>query len=131
VPSILDLAEGGMTRHVLVVEDDDAFRRLVVRMLVARGFEVVEAGDFGVAAKIVESDQPLDLLLTDIGMPGGTPHGVSIARFAQLRRKGLKVLFMTGGADAKEIVLLGQDEAVLQKPFSRAELADAVAAALR
>ena len=66
------------TRHILVVEDDESFRRMIVRMLEDVGFRATGAADFAAAMAVLDSDEAIDLLLTDIGMPPGTPHGFSI-----------------------------------------------------
>ena len=120
-----------MSRHVLVVEDNEAYRTLVVRMLDVAGFQVVAADGFATAAKIIESDQPIDLLLSDLGMPIGTPHGLSIVRFAQIRRKDLKILFMTGDPDPARFALYRSGEPVLNKPFTHQQLVAAIEAALQ
>ena len=117
--------------HILVVEDDDGYRRLVSRMLTKVGYRVTAAEDFATAIKVIDSPEPIDLLLTDIGMPAGTPHGLSIGKVAEFRRQGLKVLYMTGAHDLANFAQFGPDVTVLRKPFTAAELAAAVAQALR
>ena len=115
--------------HILVLEDDDAYRRLVVRILKGAGFDVLEARDFASAIALVEGAQRIDLLLADIGMPAQTPQGMSIARMSQIRRHGLKTVYMTGG-DAKACAFYANGETVLQKPFTAAVLVEAVSAVL-
>lgn len=116
-------------RHILVLEDDDAYRRLVVRILARAGFDVLEARDFASAIAVVEGAQRIDLLLADVGMPAQTPQGMSIARMSQIRRHGLKTIYMTGG-DAKQCAYYANDELVLQKPFTAGELVEAVSTVL-
>jgi CheY-like chemotaxis protein len=111
--------------HILVLEDDDAYRRLVVRMLAGAGFDVLEARDFASAIALVEGARRIDLLLADVGMPAQTPQGMSIARMSQIRRHGLKTIYMTGG-DAKECAFYANGETVLQKPFTANLLIEAV-----
>jgi CheY-like chemotaxis protein len=117
-------------RHILVVEDDPAYRRLVVRMLERAGYRVTAVEDFSAAVKVIDGAEPIDLLLTDIGMPEGTPHGLSIGNVAQFRRQGLRVIYMTGDHDVTQFAQFAPDATVLRKPFSNAELLAAVAAAL-
>lgn len=117
------------TFHVLVFEDDDAFRRMVVQMLEDGGFAVHAVGDFPSLMRIVDGPEPIDLLLADIGMPEKTPHGLSAARSSQVRRRGLKVVYMTGG-DAEQFALYKPNDVVLQKPFDRETLIKAIRAAL-
>jgi CheY-like chemotaxis protein len=67
-------------RYILVLEDDDAFRRLVVRILAGAGLDVLEARDFASTIASVEGARRIDLLLADVGMPAQTPQGMPIAR---------------------------------------------------
>lgn len=115
--------------HILLLEDDDAYRRMVARMLEGAGFHVLQAQDFSAAVRIVDGPDRIDLLLADIGMPAKTPHGLSAARTSQIRRHGLKVIYMTGG-DATQFALHTGDDIVLQKPFTRDVLLNAVKAML-
>ena len=79
-------------KHILVVEDDDAYARLVRRMLEAEGFRVTMAKDFVTALPVIEGSDEVDLLLADVNLPPGTPHGVSIGLMAEGRRRGLKTI---------------------------------------
>jgi CheY-like chemotaxis protein len=82
------------SHSILVVDDDKAFRYVAARALRAAGYQVTMAPDFRVALQILEGDQPLDLLITDIVMPERV-NGFALARMARLRRLDLKVLYMT------------------------------------
>jgi len=117
------------TFQILLLEDDDAYRRMVARMLEQAGHRVLQAHDFAAAVRYIDSPERIDLLLTDLGMPAQTPHGLSAARTSQMRRKGLKVIYMTGG-DASQFALHAADDIVLQKPFTMQTLLKAVNAAL-
>jgi PAS domain S-box-containing protein len=112
---------------ILVVEDAPAVRRYVVRTLEKLGYRVMQAADGPSALILVDGAEPIDLLLTDVAMPGGL-SGVELASEACKRRPGLRVLLMTGHADA----LAGRPSAspVLAKPFGRNQLASAVRRAL-
>jgi CheY-like chemotaxis protein len=88
-------AEHGET--VLVVEDDDTVRSLVVEVLDELGYATREAPDGPSGLRILQSDARIDLLVTDVGLPG--LNGRQLADQARIGRPGLKVLFMTGYAE--------------------------------
>jgi PAS domain S-box-containing protein len=88
-------AEHGET--VLVVEDDDTVRTLVVEVLGELGYATREAPDGLAGLRILESDARIDLLVTDVGLPG--LNGRQLADQARTSRPRLKVLFMTGYAE--------------------------------
>jgi len=114
---------------ILVVEDSAPVRRYVVRTLSALGYRVLEAADGPSALQVVDGAEAIDLLLTDVMMPGGL-LGLELVAEARKRRPGLRVLCMTGHADE----LGGRGDApgppVLAKPFGRDALAQAVRRAL-
>ncbi len=118
------------TRHVLVVEDEEAFRRMVVRALAGKGYRVSTAEDFESAITMIEQDEPVHLLITDVALWPGQPNGVALGNMALLRRSGLKVIFMSGTYDVRWAAQFGEAAAVLQKPFTVAELTAAVERAL-
>jgi signal transduction histidine kinase/CheY-like chemotaxis protein len=121
----------GRGESVLVVEDDAAVRRLVVALLEELGYRVVSAGDGGEALAALESMQSIDLLLSDIVLPGGT-SGRGLAREIGGRRHGVKVLLMSGytGKLLEREEPLGSTEVVLYKPFRRIDLARRIRAVL-
>lgn len=92
------------------------------------GFDVTAAEDFESAIKIIEGPAPIDLLIADIGLRPGTPHGIAIGNMAQSKRIGLKVIYMSGAYDLTLTASYGDASAVLQKPFTAEELADVVTA---
>jgi len=114
--------------HILVVEDDAQYRRLVTRMLEQAGYRVTAAENFTTAIPVIEGEGALDLLLVDVGMPAGTPHGLSIAKMAELRRSNLKVVYMSG-SNPEGYALFG-DRPLLRKPFSARDLIATIEAAL-
>ncbi|MEW6639197.1 MAG: PAS domain S-box protein [Pseudomonadota bacterium] len=103
---------------VLVVEDDPAVRLMVIEALRELGYLTIEAADDSVAIPVLESDQQIDLLVTDVGLPG--LNGRQIADFARLQRKNLRVLFITGYAEdaAMRDGFLEPGMEILAKPFS-------------
>jgi signal transduction histidine kinase/CheY-like chemotaxis protein len=107
---------------VLVVEDEPPVRMIVVDVLSDLGYTVLEAGDGRSGLSILESASRIDLLVTDVGLPGGM-NGRQLADASRRRRPGLKVLFITGYADSAVIGLLSRDMQVLTKPFGLDALA--------
>jgi PAS domain S-box-containing protein len=108
---------------VLVVEDDDAVRRVVCRVLRQKGYRVLEARDVADARSVARNSRRVDLLVSDVIMPGGP--GLQVARLVTSIHPEAKVLFMSGYSD-QEIVRRGIAEAhvsFLQKPFAPAVLA--------
>jgi CheY-like chemotaxis protein len=97
---------------VLVVEDEEVVRRLVRQVLEQAGYAVVEAADGARAVELAESRQ-VDLLLTDLTMPGLT--GREVAERLRGTHPELKVIYMSGYADGEA---LEQGVEVLEKPFT-------------
>ena len=117
-------AEDGET--VLVIEDEPVVRGLVVEVLADLGYRVIEAVDGAQGLEIVQSAQRIDLLITDVGLPG--LNGRQVADAARARRPELKVLFMTGYAENTALVAGSLDArmAVITKPFVMETLATRV-----
>jgi DNA-binding NtrC family response regulator len=92
--------------HILLVDDDAACCEAYSRALRRAGFQVSVASDFRPALEILEADRPLDLLVIDIVMPGSV-NGLALSRMARMRRKDLKILYVTGysipGADREAL----------------------------
>ncbi|MAU59435.1 MAG: hypothetical protein CMI62_01755 [Parvibaculum sp.] len=112
------------TEHVLVVEDDELVRQNVLRQLADLGYRVTGAENGVKALDILKSDASIDLLFTDVVMPGGM-NGRQLAEAAVKFRPSLKVLF-TSGYTENAIVHQGRlDRGVqlLSKPYRREELA--------
>ncbi|WP_321373933.1 PAS domain-containing protein [Pseudomonas extremaustralis] len=103
---------------VVVVEDDPAVRMLVVNVLDELGYTAHQAADARTALPLLESDLRVDLLVTDVGLPG--MNGRQLAEIARQYRPGLKVLFMTGYAQkaAERQGFLEDGMDMVAKPFS-------------
>jgi len=102
---------------VLLVEDEEGVRAMAAEYLRDLGYTVLEAGDGPAALRLLRLGSRVDLLVTDVGLPGGM-NGRQIADAARERRPGLLVLFITGYAG---IVLDGQlapGMEVIGKPFA-------------
>jgi CheY-like chemotaxis protein len=114
----------GGTETILVAEDDEAVRTTVVEMLTDLGYRVLKAADAASALAVVESGVPIDVLFTDVVMPG-TLRSPELARMARERLPKLAVLF-TSGYTENAIVHGGRlDPGVelLGKPYTRESLA--------
>jgi CheY-like chemotaxis protein len=83
---------------VLIVDDEPTVRLLVTEVLDDCGYHSIEAADGPTALRILRSNVGIDLLITDLGLPGGLT-GRQVADLAREARKDLKVLFITGFAD--------------------------------
>jgi CheY-like chemotaxis protein len=115
-PALLPFANAGET--VLIVEDDPAVRVLVSAVLSELGYAFVEAGDADSAMPIIESSQRIDLLISDVGLPG--MNGRQLAEIGRQVRPDLKVLFITGYAEHAAVRggFLDPGMQMITKPFT-------------
>src|SRR5215469_2052855 len=122
----------GRGETVLVVEDNAALRRVVVRQLGELGYQVVEAGNAAAGLQLLE-ERSIDLLLTDIVMPGGV-NGHELARRARQRWPQIKIVFTSGFSEARLnsdlSPLLPASTPLLSKPYRKEDLASAAREAL-
>ncbi|MFJ4394465.1 PAS domain-containing protein [Pseudomonas sp. NPDC089395] len=117
---------------VLVVDDEPTVRMFVSEALGNCGYIVIEAADSLAGLQLLRSDTPIDLLVTDIGLPGGI-DGRQMADAGRGTRPGLPVLFMTGYAQPNVLdnAQLEPNTAVLTKPFALEALTMSVNELLR
>jgi CheY-like chemotaxis protein len=118
---------GPVTETILLVDDEMAVRTLVSEVLGDQGYKILQADDGLSGLKILDSKASIDLLITDVGLPGGL-NGRQVADAARERRPGLKVLFITGYAD-NAVVGSGRLDPGMQimtKPFGLSALAKRV-----
>jgi PAS domain S-box-containing protein len=115
-------AETGET--VLVIDDEPTIRMLVTEVLTDLGYTAIEAADGPAGVKVLASDARIDLLVTDVGLPGGM-NGRQVADAARELRPELKVLFITGYAENAVLSHghLAPGMHVLIKPFTMDDLA--------
>ena len=116
---------------VLVVDDNEQVREVLLKRLESLGYAVIEASNGPEAVEHLRSEEAIALVLSDIAMPGGMT-GFEVAHTARKLRPSIKVLLTSGyGGDAprEEFAAPGSFE-VLEKPYSRTELAQAVRNAL-
>ena len=108
--------------HVIVVDDEPMIRQFVSSVLSTSGYQVSDAGTSDQALQIMDKTPDVDLLVTDIVMPGGT--GWELADSMRKRKPGLPVLFISGYApDTFRTV---SEESFLRKPFRITELLERV-----
>ncbi|WP_291869107.1 PAS domain S-box protein [Bradyrhizobium sp.] len=116
---------------ILVVEDETVIRNLVVEVLKELGYHALEAADGPSGLKILQSPVHLDLVISDVGLPG--INGRQLADLARARRPGLKILFITGYAEnatlANGFLEVGME--MMSKPFAVEALVSKVQGILR
>ena len=112
---------------VLVVDDEPTVRMLVTEVLEDLGYAAIEAFDGASGMKVLHSDIRIDLLVTDVGLPGGL-NGRQMVDAARLHRPDLRVLFITGYAEnaALNHGHLSAGMQVMTKPFSMEALAERI-----
>jgi two-component system cell cycle sensor histidine kinase/response regulator CckA len=117
------------TEAILVAEDEESLRRLIEIVLQRLGYRVVVAPD-GATALEIAKDRSIDLLLTDVVMPGQS--GLDLAAAVRLINRQVRVLFMSGytAAALDHRGTIGQGDRLLEKPFTPAGLGRAVRRAL-
>jgi PAS domain S-box-containing protein len=127
-PALADLRG---SESILLVEDDELVRRLAERQLAAIGYRVSSVGDAAAALAALRASDDIDLLMTDIVMPG-TLSGPQLAEEALRLRPGLKLLFCSGYSDDAFQWSDAKDRRapLLNKPYGRLELARKVRAVL-
>ena len=123
-----DESKARSARTVLVVEDDPDVRNITVARLGEFGHHVLEADNAKVALDILGRDDVIDLLFTDIAMPGGM-NGLELARRALQLRPGIRVLFVSGYTSSAHTESSTPGE-FLQKPYRQEDLGRALHRAL-
>ena len=118
LPDLSDAHSADIGETVLVVEDEPVVRGLIIELLTELGYRTLEASDGPKGLEILQSKRPIDLLVTDIGLPG--LNGRQVADAGRLLRPGLKILFMTGYAENAALAsgFLDHGMAMITKPFA-------------
>jgi signal transduction histidine kinase/CheY-like chemotaxis protein len=129
-PSTEPVVAAGLT--VLVVDDEPTVRMLVTEVLGELGYHAVEAADGASGLEVLNSDMRIDLLVTDVGLPGGM-NGRQMADAARVARPELKVLFITGYAESAVLNHghLDPGMQVMTKPFGMEALSVRIAAMIK
>ena len=126
-PELSDAPRAQQGETVLVVDDEPTIRMLVAEVLQDLGYTAIEAADGSSGLRILQSDVRIDLLVTDVGLPGGI-NGRQVADAARVTRPNLKVLFITGYAE-NAVVSHGHLDPgmhVVTKPFAMEALASRI-----
>jgi CheY-like chemotaxis protein len=112
---------------ILVVEDNAEVREVTVKRLDMLGYRVLKAENGPAAIKLLETTEKIDLMFSDVMMPGGM-SGFDLARWVRANRPTIKVLLTSGftGEIAKDGEAAVDNVEVLRKPYAIAELARAV-----
>ncbi len=129
LPDLAEMPRAEQGETVLVVDDDSAVRTLVTEVLEDLGYAAIEAADGPSGLKVLRSNRRIDLLVSDVGLPGGM-NGRQLADAARVSRPALTVLFITGYAE-NAVVGNGHLEPgmhVLTKPFAMETLASRIKA---
>ncbi|WP_326536738.1 PAS domain-containing protein [Pseudorhodoferax sp.] len=115
--------DGGVGETVLLIEDEDIVRELLAEVLGDAGYTVLSAADGPAGLRELQAPGPIDLLLTDVGLPGGM-NGRQVADAGRALRPALQVLFITGYAEAAMVGngFMEAGMAVMTKPFDLASL---------
>ncbi|BCM19213.1 PAS domain-containing sensor histidine kinase [Mesorhizobium sp. J8] len=127
-PQIEETQLSGEGGTVLVVDDEPLIRMLITEVLGEIGYRVIEAADGATALKTVEAGEKIDLLITDVGLPGGM-NGRQLADAMRQTEPKLKILFITGYAENAAVGNghLAPGMHVLTKPFAMERLASKIA----
>jgi PAS domain S-box-containing protein len=133
-PAALDAPAPRKSEHaasgetVLVVEDEPVVRGVIMEMLGEQGYKMLEAVDGPSGLRILHTDERIDLLVTDVGLPG--MNGRQLADQARESRPGLKILFITGYAESVAIAdgFLQPGMEMITKPFDLDNLSQRVRA---
>jgi CheY-like chemotaxis protein len=120
-------AFGGHGETVLIIDDEPTIRMLIADVLESAGYNAIETADGAAGLRVLESGARIDLLITDVGLPGGM-NGRQVADAGRVLRPDLKVLFITGYAE-NAVVGNGHLDPGMQivtKPFAIEELSEKI-----
>ena len=131
VPIVTRPAESARVETILVIDDEPTVRMFVTEVLQHMGYQTIEATDGAAGLAILHSNARIDVLITDVGLPGGL-NGRQVANAARLERPEVKVLFITGYAENSAINHghLDHGMQMLTKPFTVNDLSAKVTALL-
>jgi PAS domain S-box-containing protein len=132
-PAALDSGDTGnsnnmkfspVTATVLVVEDDPGVRKIVVELLAELGCAIIEAGDGMTALSQIDDHRDIDMIFTDIVLPGGL-SGIEIVDQARLKNPNLKTILTSGYPEGEIVGWTGAEHPwFIRKPYRKTELAD-------
>jgi CheY-like chemotaxis protein len=112
--------------HVLVVEDEDLIRLILVESLMDEGFHVIEADTGDKAAELIDGSEKFHAVVTDIHMPGER-DGIAVGRHARSCHPQIPVIYCTGRPDALQGAgPLGDRDALVRKPYVPSQIVTAL-----
>jgi len=122
---------GAIRETILVVEDAEPIRRMVISMLLQSGYHCLEAPDGSEALEVLDThEEPVHLVLTDLLMPNMS--GTELAEHLARLRPGLPIVFMSGYTEDPMVVSIGRNRNnFLAKPFTAGALLEKVRQALQ
>jgi two-component system cell cycle sensor histidine kinase/response regulator CckA len=123
------MIQPAMKLRILVVEDDQAARTLMVTVLKEAGFEVLNAANGREAIRLMINPDGVDLLVTDVNRPW--PDGIVVARHARALHPDIPILFVAGDAERSRLTTVPGPYRSLPQPFTRAGLEAALDAMRR
>jgi len=108
--------------RILIVEDEELIRLMLVEVLDEEGFEVFEASTGDEAAKLIDSPDGFQAVVTDIHMPGER-DGIAVGRHARSRHPAIPVIYCTGRPDALSGAgTLGHRDVLVRKPYAPSQV---------
>ena len=113
------------TLHIILVEDDTNLRYAFMKLLETAGYSVHSFPDYRGVLEMLDRGERADLLVVDIALPEGTPHGVAVAGMERRRLVNLPVVFVTAYPEFADYV--PENTKVLLKPVTGDALLEAVA----
>ena len=119
------MAASELKRRVLLVEDEFLVRLTLAEALADEGFDVLEAVSGDEALPLIETDDRIVLLLTDIQLPGKL-NGLNLVRLARRLRPDLPVIYMTGRPDTMAGLTVAERDVFIAKPYVPSEVTAAV-----
>jgi CheY-like chemotaxis protein len=115
-------------KTILLVEDDEAFAYAATKAIEGAGYRVVTARTTMAGLQAIDADPSIDLLVTDIKMPPGQPHGFALANMAHQRRPRLPVIYVTAYPELAEHG--DEKDRILRKPLKDHALVNEIKARL-
>jgi DNA-binding NtrC family response regulator len=103
---------------ILVVEDEPIIRMSLADHIESVGFDVIETGSGDLAKEILQEGKPIDVLVTDVLMPGWL-DGVGLALWTREHHPGIKIIVVSGATShAPDLAALGSEGKIISKPYS-------------
>ena len=117
----------GVSKKVLIVEDETMYSSLIATIFEERGYSVFTAGDGDAGLQVLDKEKNIDVVITDIFMPNR--EGIGFIRAVRRRYSGVKIAAMTGAVNYESILSIAQDfgaDLTIQKPSNIDAFADQI-----